>query len=127
MSTPSAIAVGLLALISLSAPFGTTIFGAVAIAQINRSDGKFYGLRLALTDALLFPLILLDLLIMVLVATVVMLILVAMCPNGQVRGNVAETLTVSLSLIITLPLAAWIDFLIARRLWRAVTGQPTRS
>src|SRR5678816_2339534 len=38
-----------------SAPFGTTICGAVALAQIKRSEGKLYGLRLAAGDLLFYP------------------------------------------------------------------------
>jgi predicted Ser/Thr protein kinase len=38
-----------------SAPFGTTICGAVALAQIKRSEGKLYGLRLAAADLLFYP------------------------------------------------------------------------
>jgi serine/threonine protein kinase len=45
------------------APFGTTLLGTVAIAQIKRSNGKLYGLRLAAADALLFPLIVVFLLV----------------------------------------------------------------
>jgi hypothetical protein len=40
---------------------GMTLFGAVAVAQIRRTPEKLYGLRLALFDALLCPLMLLDL------------------------------------------------------------------
>jgi len=46
--------------IGLTAPFGTTICGAVGIAQIRHSAGRIYGLGLALFDALLFPLLILD-------------------------------------------------------------------
>ncbi len=49
------------------APFGTTLLGAVAIAQIKRSNGKLYGLRLAAADALLFPLLVVLLLVGVIV------------------------------------------------------------
>jgi len=41
----------------VAAPFGTTILGAVAIAKIKRSAGRLYGLRLAIADAFLFPLL----------------------------------------------------------------------
>jgi hypothetical protein len=41
------------------APFGTTILGVIALSQIRRSNGRIYGLGLALFDALFFPLILL--------------------------------------------------------------------
>lgn len=39
---------------------GMTLFGAVAVAQIRRTPEKLYGLRLALFDALLCPLLFLD-------------------------------------------------------------------
>jgi predicted Ser/Thr protein kinase len=37
-----------------------TILGCVALVQIRRSAGRLYGLRLAMFDALLFPLLVLD-------------------------------------------------------------------
>ncbi|MCX7427735.1 MAG: protein kinase [Planctomycetia bacterium] len=50
--------------LSLSAVFGATTLGCVALSQIRRSVGRLYGLRLALFDALLFPLLALDALIL---------------------------------------------------------------
>jgi predicted Ser/Thr protein kinase len=47
-------------LLGLSAPFGTTIFGCVAISQIRHSAGRLYGMGLAVIDALFFPLLALD-------------------------------------------------------------------
>ncbi len=52
-----------LLLLGVLAPFATTLLGAVAIAQIKRSKGQLYGLRLAAADALLYPLIVLFLLV----------------------------------------------------------------
>jgi hypothetical protein len=49
--------------LGLIPPFVTTILGLVAIAQIRASRGRLYGLPLAVADAVLYPLILLDLLI----------------------------------------------------------------
>jgi len=46
--------------LGLTAPFGTTILGWIAISQIRHSAGKIYGLGLAFFDGLLFPLLLLD-------------------------------------------------------------------
>ena len=46
--------------LGLAGLFGTTILGCIAIGQIRRSAGRLYGLRLALFDALLFPLLALD-------------------------------------------------------------------
>ena len=61
---------GPLGLLGLSAPFGTTILGIVAISRIRRSAGRIYGMGLALFDALLFPLIVLDGLIVLCAALV---------------------------------------------------------
>ena len=49
-----------LGLIGLSAPFGTTILGLVAVSHIRHSGGRLYGMGLAVFDTLLFPLLLLD-------------------------------------------------------------------
>jgi hypothetical protein len=40
-----------------TAPFGTTLLGWVAIAQIRRAGGRVYGLGLAFFDGVLFPLL----------------------------------------------------------------------
>jgi len=47
----------------LVAPFGTTVLGIISIAQIRQSAGRLYGMALAVFDALLFPLLALDVLI----------------------------------------------------------------
>jgi tRNA A-37 threonylcarbamoyl transferase component Bud32 len=52
--------VGPLVLFTMSSFFGTTILGLVAISHIRHSVGRLYGMGLALFDALLFPLLLLD-------------------------------------------------------------------
>jgi len=51
--------VGLMGLV-LIAPLLTSVLGWVAVAQIRRSEGRLCGLKLALFDGLLFPLLLLD-------------------------------------------------------------------
>jgi hypothetical protein len=43
-----------------AAPFATTVLGLLAIGQIQKAEGTKYGLSLALFDALLFPILLLD-------------------------------------------------------------------
>ena len=45
--------------LAASSVVGTTICGAVAIGHIKHSGGKLYGMRLAATDTLLFPLLVL--------------------------------------------------------------------
>lgn len=47
-------------ILGFTAPFGTTILGWIAITQIRRSAGKYYGLGLAVFDGLFFPLLTLD-------------------------------------------------------------------
>jgi hypothetical protein len=43
-------------ILGVAGPFGTTILGWVAVAQIRQSAGRIHGLYLALFDGLLFPL-----------------------------------------------------------------------
>src|ERR1035437_7654862 len=43
--------------LGITAPFGTTLLGWIAVAQIRRSVGRLYGLRLAFLDGMLFPLV----------------------------------------------------------------------
>ena len=50
--------------LGVAAPFGTTLLGGIAISQIRRSAGRLYGLRLAVFDALVYPLLVLDALIL---------------------------------------------------------------
>jgi hypothetical protein len=46
-----------------TSPFGTTALGCLAVSRIRHSAGRIYGLPLALFDALFFPLLALDALI----------------------------------------------------------------
>jgi len=50
-----------LGLALLAGPAATTVLGVVAIGHIRRSAGMIYGMGLALFDALVFPLLALDL------------------------------------------------------------------
>jgi len=52
-------------LLGLTAPIGTTILGIVAISHIRHSAGRLYGMGLALFDALLYPLLTLDIIIFI--------------------------------------------------------------
>jgi hypothetical protein len=49
--------------LGLTAPLGTTICGAISLAQIRHSGGRLYGLGLAVFDLLLYPLLVLNALI----------------------------------------------------------------
>jgi serine/threonine protein kinase len=46
--------------LGLTAPFGTTILGGIAVSKIRRSAGRLYGIWLAVFDGLFFPLLTLD-------------------------------------------------------------------
>jgi len=119
------IPVALAGLAAIGAPFGTTILGLVAIGKIRRSAGKLYGLPLAVFDALLFPLLLLDGLILVVVAAVVMfgLSILAVLYNSP-AGAFAKLMAIlpeALTLGIGLPIIAWVDYRIVRIVWHKLT------
>lgn len=99
-----------LGLAGLAAPFGTTILGFVSISHIRQSAGRIYGMGLALFDALLYPLLALDALIIV--ACILLARIPAVLPLGPyVFGALAA-----------IPICAVVDFLIARWAWRKATG-----
>ncbi|NIP28854.1 MAG: protein kinase [Phycisphaerae bacterium] len=56
-------------ILGLSALFGTTILGLISISQIRNSSGRLYGMGLAVFDALLFPLLLLNVVIVLITAS----------------------------------------------------------
>ena len=95
--------------------FGTTILGWIAVAQIRRSAGKLYGLGLAVFDGLLFPLFMLD------------AVLISLPANGFAQADLLLVLTILLALAVIVCLDIWI----IRAVWRAVNkpleGLPTVS
>lgn len=111
-----------LGLASAIAPLGTTILGTVAISQIRRSEGRLYGLPIAVADALFFPLLLLDGLILLAVATFGQAVVTAFRDDPRI-ARLAEPV----SLIIVLVLAIPVDWLIVRAVWRRVTDRPPRG
>ena len=104
-------------LLTLTAPFGATIFGWIAIVQIRRSGGALYGLVLAVADGLLFPLLALDLLIGGTAAFFL---------RSSENFSPGSPLPIRLA-GLAIGLIAWMDFLIARRVWRAVNKQGADS
>jgi hypothetical protein len=102
--------------LGFAAPFGTTILGWLAVSQIRRSAGKLYGMWLAVFDGLLFPLLAVDLVITRLG-----------CFVWQISGAASlgydyHDLTISIDAIIIAVACAVVDFLIIRRIWRAVNS-----
>jgi len=101
--------------LGMTAPFGTTILGAVAVGQIRHSAGKLYGLGLAVFDLLFYPLIILDALIGIFGAMLFRALARAVGSVPMVREVPVEAW--SAIFIITCCIVA--DFFIIRGMWRA--------
>ena len=99
------IVVLLVLLLGLSAPFLTTILGFVSIAHIRHSAGRLYGMGLALFDALLFPLLLLNAAI------------ASIAVSNPVRGLAGDYYGRHMPVAAIL-LCLLVDFLIVRWAWR---------
>ena len=101
----------------MTALFGTTILGWIAVSQIRRSAGKLYGLWLAVFDGLLFPLLALDALIWL--GLLYLLYAILILDNGlhwePSRGDL-----VTVSAVAAMFIVSGLDYLIIRRVWRAV-------
>ena len=97
----------------------TTILGWVAVSQIRRSAGKLHGLGLAVFDGLLFPLLALDVVVWFFTGLILMFI--------HLRLGLSAMLLLFLIPLIAIPVAAILDFLIIRRVWRAVNKSDTGS
>ena len=104
----------------ITAPFGATILGAVSISQIRHSAGRLYGLGLALFNALLFPLLLLDWVIIMLPASVIWFFLNVKTAGGTPPTLPADSIKVGVLLffVFMIALALRIDYLIVRWAWR---------
>lgn len=112
-----ALAVTLLPL-GLTAPFGTTICGAVSLAQIRHSGGRLYGLGLAVLDLLLYPLLVLD----VVIGSVVFAVMQYLASRSD--GAHVQVILLLPMLGITFLICAAVDTLIFWLVWRAAKPQP---
>jgi hypothetical protein len=104
----------------LTAPFGTTILGWIAVTQIRRSVGRLYGLKLAVFDGLLFPVLALD----GAVASVFFaggLIASDILAESGYGGSLLVKATQMLVVAAGAGLSIWLDLLIIRRVWRSVS------
>jgi hypothetical protein len=107
-----------------SAPFCTTILGWIAVSQIRRSAGKLYGLGLAVFDGLLFPLIAMDGAIAGL--WLVLAKLFARFVLGLQNSLFFDVWDATIWILLALASAASMDYLMIRRVWRAV-NQPVAA
>ena len=110
-------------LLGLVSPFLTTFWGIAAIGEIRRSGGRIYGMPLAVADALFYPLVALDaiLIFFVIYPASAMAISIAergwqglQYPDFDSQGNMALT-CVAGAIVCGL-----VDWVIVRKLWRAV-------
>lgn len=103
-----------------------TILGWVAVSQIRNSNGRLLGMGLAVFDGLLFPLLALD----ALIGWWILLLIDGLARYQHPEGAAANPMGV---LIITIPVVIVADWLIIRRVWRAVNepfgegGSPVQS
>jgi len=112
------------ALFVASSVVGSSAFGFIAIGKIKRSGGKLYGLPMAAFSALFYPLLALD---FVIVAFVVLSGFVVLGAKMGFHSTASQEpllrgFEAALTLFIGLPLAAWIDFLVVRGVWRKIAG-----
>ena len=109
--------VGFMGLV-LIAPLLTSVLGWVAVAQIRRSEGRLCGLKLALFDGLLFPLLLLDAMIGGLwVFGDKLLAVYVRHLGGSLFVDLWDFL-IWLTLLVVMLI--WVDSQIIRRVWRTV-------
>jgi hypothetical protein len=112
--------------LGLTAPFGTTVLGWIAISRIRHSQDRLHGLGLAVSDGLLFPLLALDALIcgvLYLLARAAWYSL-ALAPPSDIFQPGFEAEASLLGACVILTMVAVIDFYIVRRVWRAVIKPP---
>ncbi|MEI6074457.1 MAG: protein kinase [Verrucomicrobiota bacterium] len=103
--------------LGLSAPFGTTILGWIAVSRIRRSAGKLRGLWLAVVDGLLFPLMVLDI---GLFAGACLIAPALMNPRGLQIGSQTSIPHWLLLLPIVVGAIVFLNWLIVRLVWSAV-------
>jgi tRNA A-37 threonylcarbamoyl transferase component Bud32 len=97
----------MMSVLGLSAPFGTTMLGWIAVWQIRRSAGRLHGLWLAVFDGLFFPLLLLVAAVAVALGLLILELEIGSLKNVYVGG---------LALLGCSPLC----WFIIRRVWRKV-------
>jgi serine/threonine protein kinase len=109
-----------LLLLGLPGALGATILGWLAVSQIRRSAGKLHGLWLAVFDGLLFPLLVVDGAIAWL--WLVLAKLFARQVLGLQDSLFLDVWDLTIWVSLALASAAWVDWLIIRRVWRAVNN-----
>jgi hypothetical protein len=114
---------GLLMLLGISAPIGTTVLGLQAVRDVRHSCGLITGLPLALADALFFPLLLLDALIVAVCGGLLVLVVMAVVRVLGLSAGLGwgEILLIAVPFGLLVSLA--VDGLIVWKAWKAA-NQP---
>jgi serine/threonine protein kinase len=95
----------------VTAPFGTTILGYVALAHIRHSAGSIYGLGMALFDVLLFPLLIADVPVFLAAGFAAASLVHRM--GGSLVGS--DNAAVAAGFLVSIAF----DFFIVRKVWRS--------
>ena len=111
-----ALAVPLLPM-GLTAPLGTTICGAVSLTQIRHSGGRLYGLGVAVFDLLLYPLLVLD-------GAIGLVVFAVFHEMALMSGGEHAEIVLFLPLGVTLLICAAVDAVIVWLVWRAAKAKP---
>jgi hypothetical protein len=107
--------------LGVTAPFGTTVLGLVAISSIRHSQGRLTGLPLALADALLFPLLALDSLVF-LFFVIASALLVPLVTRTLGYAGIDVWLAVAIAAVSAVPICAVLDVLLVRAAWQKATA-----
>jgi hypothetical protein len=99
------------------APVATTVLGIVSLRDVRYSRGRIVGLPLALFDAVFFPLLILDAIVIGSCAFLATLILRLVDPG--IAGIGAPDLVLTIAVGVGLFLALLIDLYLIRVAWRA--------
>lgn len=105
--------------LGLTAPFGTTILGLMSISDIRHSHGRVIGMPLALVDAIGYPLLVLDALLLALSVFLVLIVVFFFEAAGH-RG-ISVLAVAAPAGLIAIPLCAVTDALLVRAAWRRST------
>lgn len=121
----------LIGVFGITAPFGTTILGWVAVSRIRRSAGKLHGMWLAVCDGLLFPFLLTTGLIGWFWHWVFYGLIRALIIEGHPELSTLERFivdnTTTFTVLATLVTPLAVGFLIIRKVWRTLNASSSFS
>jgi hypothetical protein len=103
--------------LGLTAPLGTTICGAVSLSQIRHSRGRLYGLGVAIFDLLLYPLLVLN-------GAIGLVVFAIFRELALIFGGEHAQTILFLPLGVTLLICAAVDAVIVWLVWRAAKAKP---